>query len=95
MGERARLIEAENPAALLVPQSAVSRSPRGDATALVVDIDNKVELRTLKTERTIGPNWLVNEGLNSGDRVIVEGLQRVRPGMPVIPVTLSVKPSKA
>jgi membrane fusion protein (multidrug efflux system) len=91
---RARLIEAENPAALLVPQSAVSRSPRGDATALVVGTDNKVELRTLKTERTVGPNWLVTEGLNSGERVIVEGLQHVRPGMPVTPVASSVQPSK-
>jgi membrane fusion protein (multidrug efflux system) len=54
--------------AILAPQRGVSRDQRGEPTALVVGKDNKVELRTLKTDRVIGNDWLVTEGLNAGDR---------------------------
>jgi membrane fusion protein (multidrug efflux system) len=68
---------------LLVPQQGVTRNPRGDATALVVGADDKVELRTLKAEQAIGDKWLVTDGLKAGDRVIVTGLMKVRPGAQV------------
>jgi len=53
---------------------------------MVVSKDNKVEPRILKTDRTVGANWLVTEGLQSGDKLIVEGLQKIRPGAPVNPM---------
>jgi membrane fusion protein (multidrug efflux system) len=68
---------------LLVPQMGVTRSQRGLPTALVVNAQNKVELRDLTTDAAIGNNWLVSSGLKEGDRVIVNGLQSVRPGMDV------------
>jgi len=71
---------------LLVPQQGVSRDPLGNATAMVVGAENKVEPRQLKTERAIGDKWLVTEGLKAGDQLIVEGLQKVRPGASVKPV---------
>jgi membrane fusion protein (multidrug efflux system) len=80
---RARILEGIAPQGLLVPQRGVTRNQRGQPTALVVNAENKVELRTLKTDRTVGDQWLVTEGLTAGDRVIVEGLQSVRPGLEV------------
>jgi len=71
---------------LLVPQQGVSRDPLGNATAMVVGAENKAEPRQLKAERAIGDKWLVTEGLKAGDQLIVEGLQKVRPGAPVKPV---------
>ncbi|MEX6664494.1 efflux RND transporter periplasmic adaptor subunit [Pseudomonas sp. W2-17] len=72
---------AEN--AILVPQQGVTRDLKGTPTALVVNADNKVESRTLVANRTIGSDWLVEKGLNAGDRVITEGLQYVKPGAEV------------
>jgi membrane fusion protein (multidrug efflux system) len=80
---RARLVEGVNPSALLVPQAAVSRSSRGEATVFVVNAQSQAELRPITTARSVGSAWLVTSGLAAGDRVIVEGLQRLRPGMPV------------
>jgi membrane fusion protein, multidrug efflux system len=80
---RAVLEEGTLEGAILVPQQGVSRNPAGNATALVVGADDKVELRTLKVERSIGDQWLVSEGLQAGDRLIVEGSQKARPGSPV------------
>lgn len=65
---------------LLVPQQGVSRNPKGEATALVLGPDNKVEMRTIEAPRAIGDRWLVTAGLAAGDRVIVDGIQKVRPG---------------
>lgn len=67
--------------ALLVPQRGVTRDPKGNATAMVLGADGKVAMRPLKVSRTVGDAWLVDEGLAAGDRVIVEGLQKVKPGM--------------
>ena len=80
---RARLEEGTNPNALLVPQQGVTRTPRGDATAMVVGEGDKVEVRQIKTSQAIGDKWLVTDGLKTGDRVIVTGLQKVRPGAQV------------
>jgi membrane fusion protein (multidrug efflux system) len=80
---RARLTQGVNRAAMLVPHAAVSRTPRGEAQVMVVNADNKVESRTVKAEQSIGDKWVVTEGLAAGDRVIVEGLQKVKPGAPV------------
>ena len=66
--------------AMLIPQQAVSRDPKGNPLALIVDGEGKVEQRTLTLERAIGDQWLVSSGLSFGDRVIAEGMQRVRPG---------------
>jgi membrane fusion protein (multidrug efflux system) len=67
---------------------AVTHNQRGDPTALVVNAQNKVELRSLVTERAIGDKWLVMDGLKAGDRVIVEGLQFAKPGATVKPEEL-------
>jgi membrane fusion protein (multidrug efflux system) len=88
---RAVVNDAKAQAAILAPQRAVSRDPQGHATALVVDAAGKVELRVLQTARTVGDSWLVTSGLNAGDRVIVEGLQKVKPGMPVKAVPFSAQ----
>lgn len=92
---RARLAEGVASEGLLVPQRGVTRNQRGLPTALVVNAENKVELRTLKTDRAIGDQWLVSSGLAAGDRVIVEGLQSVRPGAEVKAAEWSPPASKA
>jgi membrane fusion protein (multidrug efflux system) len=80
---RARLDQGVRSQALLVPQQGITRNPRGEATALVVGDDNKVELRILTAEQAIGDKWLVTAGLKAGDRVIVTGVQKVKPGIEV------------
>lgn len=72
--------------AILVPQQGVSRDPRGNATVMIVGPQDKALLRTVRADRTVGDKWLVTEGLKPGDRVIIEGLARVRPDRPVRPV---------
>ncbi len=91
---RARLEEGTRPDALLVPQQGVARTPRGDATAMVVDKDNKVAVRQITAEQAIGDKWLVTKGLAAGDRVIVEGLQKVRPGAQVTPQEITADAKK-
>lgn len=83
---RARLLAGVDSNVVLVPQQGVSRSPTGDATALVVGAESKAERRRLVLERAVGNQWLVTSGLKVGDQLIVEGLQRARPGQPVKPV---------
>jgi membrane fusion protein (multidrug efflux system) len=83
---RARLEEGSSPDAILVPQLAVSRNPKGEPMTLVVGANDMVEPRVLQTSRTVGSQWLVTAGLKTGDRVIVDNLQRIRPGIPVKPV---------
>src|ERR1700752_2979561 len=85
---RAQVEEGVNQQAILVPQRGVTRNQQGQPTALVVGANNKVELRTLHTERTIGENWLVTSGLSAGDKVIIDGLQKVAPGAEVKTVAL-------
>ena len=66
--------------ALLAPQQGITRDPKGNATAMVVGADGKVESRAVEVARTVGDRWLVTGGLQAGERIIVEGLQKVRPG---------------
>jgi len=68
---------------LLVPQRGIARDVKGDASAMVVNSENTVEQRAVQVSRTIGDQWLVDSGLVEGDRVVIEGLQRIRPGIPV------------
>lgn len=91
---RARLEEGVNPNALLVPQQGVTRTPTGEATAMVVGQDNKVELRKLTADQAIGDKWLVSAGLKDGDRVIVTGIQRAKPGAQVTPQEVSTEDAK-
>lgn len=68
--------------AILAPQRAITRDPKGNAFAMVLDAESKVQMRPVKVSSTVGDQWLVEEGLAAGERVIVEGLQKVRPGAP-------------
>jgi membrane fusion protein (multidrug efflux system) len=80
---RAVVQEGMNAAAILIPQQAVSRDPKGNPVALIVAANGKVEQRKLTLDRAIGDQWLVATGLSPGDRVIAEGMQKVRPGAEV------------
>lgn len=80
---RARVQEGVAGQAILVPQQAVSRDPKGNPSVFVIDSEGRAQQRMLKLDRAIGDRWLVASGLSGGDRVIVEGLQRIRPGSPV------------
>ncbi|HAF92948.1 MAG TPA: efflux transporter periplasmic adaptor subunit [Pseudomonas sp.] len=85
----AQLIAGLKQEAILVPQQGVTRNAKGEATAMLVNAENKVEVRTLKVRSTVGNRWLVEEGLQPGDRVITEGLQFIKPGVEVnaVPAT--------
>lgn len=92
---RAVLDQAVNTSAILAPQQGVTRDLKGNATALVLTADNKVEQRTLVTERAIGDRWLISNGLAAGDRLIVEGTNKVRVGDTVNPVDVQSGPKAA
>jgi len=81
----ARIDEGSLSAAVLAPQQGITRDAKGSATALVVGAEDKVELREVTASRTVGDQWLIEAGLKAGDRVIVEGLQKIRPGAVVKP----------
>jgi membrane fusion protein (multidrug efflux system) len=89
---RAIMEEGESPQAILVPQRGVTRNPKGDAVVMLIGAGEKVEPRPIKVVRTVGDSWLVSEGLKAGDRVIVEGLQKARPGTAVKAVPFGAKP---
>ncbi len=80
---RAVLEEGVNEQALLIPQQGVNRDPKGNPLALIADAEGKVQQKMLTLDRTIGDKWLVSSGLAPGDRVIVEGMQKVKPGVSV------------
>ena len=81
--------------AMLVPQRGVTRDAAGNAAALVAGENDMVERRVLKTERVVGDAWLVTDGLKDGERVIVEGIQRIRPGVTVKVVPFGEKAAQA
>lgn len=80
---RAELAGGVRQDAILVPQQGVARDPKGNASVMLVDKDDKVVVHPIKVSRAIGDAWLVDSGLEAGDHVIVEGLQKIRPGMTV------------
>lgn len=82
---RGRLEQAVNTKAIAVTQRGIILGAEGKATAMVV-ADGKVEARAIKISTAVGDKWIVTEGLKPGDQVIVEGLQKIRPGAPVKPV---------
>jgi membrane fusion protein (multidrug efflux system) len=88
---RARMTKGVATAGMLIPQAAVSRDPKGQATVFIVGAGGKAELRPIAVSQTVGDKWLVTSGLKPGDRVIVEGLQRVHPGALVKPAPLGAK----
>ena len=83
---QATLERGERANAILAPQRAITRDPKGNGIAMVVDANNKIEPRQVRTVRTIGDQWLIDQGLAPGDRIVVEGLQKIQPGMTVTPV---------
>ena len=70
---------------ILVPQKAIGHDAKGNPTAMVIDEKNIARLRMLKTGQIVGANWQVLDGLKPGDKLIVEGLQKIMPDMPVNP----------
>jgi membrane fusion protein (multidrug efflux system) len=91
---RAVVQEGVNKQAILIPQQAVSRDPKGNPLALIVDAESNVQLRMLTLDRAIGDQWLVSAGLAPGDKVIMEGMQKVKPGAPVKAVPFEIKGGK-
>jgi membrane fusion protein, multidrug efflux system len=83
---RAVLERGSRSDAVLAPQRAITRDAKGNGVALVVNADNKVEQRLVSTVRTVGDQWLIDKGLQAGERVVVEGVQKVQPGMAVTPI---------
>jgi membrane fusion protein (multidrug efflux system) len=83
---RARIDEGVRPQAILVPQRALTRDTRGQAVVNLVGPGNKVERRTVVADRAVGNAWLISEGLAPGEQVILDGLQKIRPGVEVTPV---------
>jgi membrane fusion protein (multidrug efflux system) len=83
---RALVTQAQRPKAILAPQAGIARDPKGNATALVVGANDQVALRQVRTSRVVRDRWLVEEGLAPGDRLIVEGTGKVKPGQRVKPV---------
>jgi membrane fusion protein (multidrug efflux system) len=86
---RAIIREGINREAILVPQQTVFRDTKGNPFVYVVDKENKVEVRTIEIDRAINDRWLVLTGLKEGEQVIIEGIQRIMPGIPVKPVPYS------
>ncbi len=80
---RAVLGNGERKSALLLPQQGLARDPRGNTSVLVVGSDGTAQQRPVKVSQTVGDAWLVEDGLKAGDKVIVEGLQKIKPGAPV------------
>ena len=89
---RASLSQITRRDAILVPQAGVSRNPKGEATVMLVGKDDKAELREVTADRTVGDKWLITAGLKPGDRIIVEGLGRIRPEQPIRPVPAGSPP---
>ena len=86
---RARFDQAIDTGAILVPQAALARNARGEASVFVVGPDNKAAERKVDASRAVGPEWVVTGGLKPGDKVIVQGVAKIRPGAPIRPVPAS------
>ncbi|SMY18417.1 efflux RND transporter periplasmic adaptor subunit [Photobacterium aquimaris] len=91
---RAVLNTGTDPKAIMIPQKAITRNSKGQAIAMVVGTDNKVESRTVTTAEAIDNQWRITSGLKDGDQVIVDGLQKIRPGVVVEPTPITVTHSQ-
>lgn len=91
---RAVVQEGINKQAILIPQQAVSRDPKGNPLALIVDAQSNVQIRMLTLDRTIGDQWLVSAGLAPGDKIVMEGMQKVKPGALVKAVPFEINGGK-
>jgi membrane fusion protein (multidrug efflux system) len=91
---RARLSQATVVDGILVPQAGLSRNPQGQATVMLVGPGNKAVQRVVVASQTVGESWLVTSGLKPGEKVIVEGLSRLKPNQPIIPVPAGSKPTR-
>ena len=80
----AQIVQGVIPNAILIPQAAISRTPTGQAMAMIVNAKGIVEQRPVTTVGTQGSNWIVTEGLQTGDKVIVEGVAKVKPDQQVV-----------
>lgn len=89
---RATVGQASAESAILAPQPGIARDPKGNATALLVGADDKVVLREVVASRVVNDQWLVDKGLAAGDRLIVEGTDKVKPGQTVKPVPVGSGP---
>ncbi|HOC18860.1 MAG TPA: efflux RND transporter periplasmic adaptor subunit, partial [Vicinamibacterales bacterium] len=92
---RAIVEEGVNEQAILAPQQGVTRNPKGEAIALVVNASGKVEQRIVEVDRAVGAEWVVTGGLAPGDRVVVEGGDQVRAGAEVRAVEVALAPGAA
>ena len=92
---RGRLPEGQRSNTILVPQKSITRDPTGQAFAMLIDSENMVKKVPVETERAVKSQWLISSGLSSGDRLIVDGLQRIQPGMPVTPVNTAQESAPA
>ncbi|MBD3759812.1 efflux RND transporter periplasmic adaptor subunit [Sphingomonadaceae bacterium G21617-S1] len=90
---RANLSQITARDAILVPQAGLTRNPKGEATVMLVGKDGKAELRSVTAANTVGDKWLVTTGLKPGDKLIVEGLGRIKPGQPIRPVPAGSPPA--
>lgn len=90
---RANLSQITARDAILVPQAGLTRNPKGEATVMLVGKDGKAELRSVTAASTVGDKWLVTTGLKPGDKLIVEGLGRIKPGQPIRPVPAGSPPA--
>lgn len=90
---RAVLSQGVASSGILVPQGAIQRDPKGAAMVQVVNAKGAAEPRPIALGRTVGDKWLVTSGLRAGDKVITEGLQKVRPGAPIKPVPAGSAPA--
>jgi membrane fusion protein (multidrug efflux system) len=93
MFARGQIVEGVNINAITVPQRTVIRGAGGASTVLVVNDQNKVELRNIEVERAVGPKVIVSKGLKPGERIIVEGSQKAPPGSTVKPVPFTESPA--
>lgn len=94
MFAKARIVSGVVGNGILVPQPAVARDPKGNATVMVVTKDNKAAVRPIQVAQTVGDKWLVTGGLQPGEKVIVEGLQKIRPDAPVKPAIMGAAAEK-
>ena len=92
MFANAQIVQGVIPNAYLIPQAAITRTPTGQAMAMLVNAKGQVEARPITTTGAQGQNWIVTQGLQTGDKVIVDGIAKVKPEQPVVAKPYQAKP---